>query len=265
MPYTDGTGGVSIIRVGEYILGPNAIQCEDGAGRAAVLRGLSQRTSAQRMDSSPDSIEQFREEHEERDERSKANEEAEGVPFPEAIPLDPEQARANVVSGIHLHYMTESVPRTSEEGEAEQAGPYQLIPHRINTATGEAVTLYYTARDPESGDDHYIVGPDDVSDFRETAESRIGPARFAYQAGPPHEYEAESARWVEGAMDALMGDGSWSDALIIWATPGDWRCAIPSGRFRPSPRMSRSIECLLHCDRSCAPSAGAPHHTWLRR
>jgi hypothetical protein len=215
VPFTDGSGGLSTLRVGPYILGPNAIQCEDG--QFAPLYYVAYHVERQRNEwiVGPDAVGQFRSEQEARNTQSEVNADAPAPEFPPSIPLHARQAQANEMHGIQPHFLTESVPRTSQEGPAETAGPYDLIPHQVNTADGQVVTLYYTARDRngEGHHDQWVIGPDAVAEFRANPQARYNSAVLAYTYGPPHAYEAESTRWVTGAMAAISGEGSWSDAF----------------------------------------------------
>lgn len=218
VPTTDGSGGLPAGHAGQYILGPNAIQCEDGNYAPLYYVAYHKERKRNEWIVGPASVAEFQAQQECLNNKAAAVSQADPAPgaeqpFPPSIPLHPQQAKADVAKGTELYFMTKSVPPTSQAGQAVAVGDYDLIPQQLNTATGEAVTMYYLARDRQSGHDHYVVGPDDLEKFKAEAGPRLNAARFAYQNGAPHEYEADSVRWVNGAMNAALGDGKWSDAF----------------------------------------------------
>ncbi len=212
IPVTDNSGDQMPIRAGRYILGPNAIECEDGS--YATLYYVAYHLDRERNEWTvgPQSVQEFRAAANSYDLRAQ---DTDDVPteFGPAIPLHTAQAQANAVQGTTAYYMAESVPRTTHTGSKVSAGGYDLIPQMTHTADGNEVTLYYLARDRESGEDHYIVGSDAVDNFSANADNYLTAGRIAYMGGTPHRYEAESVRWVESALSAAQGEGSWSDAF----------------------------------------------------
>jgi Domain of unknown function (DUF4157) len=212
-PFTDGTGPSGNLKAGPYLVAPAAIICENG--EYATLYYVAYHRTRQRCEwiIGPAELAQFRS-GVDAYEASAATGSQEKPEDPVNIPMHPDMVKDEAVKGEHAYYMMDSVPATSKKSDSvAQVGPYDIVSHSVNTASGQSVTLYYTARDRETGLNHWVIGSDALDNFKANIDAHHNAAAYVYANGPPHEYEAESAKWTWGAVDALLYDGKWSDAF----------------------------------------------------
>lgn len=222
IPVTSGSGPFRPMHAGPYILGPNSIQCLNG--EYAPLYYVAYHLEKKRSEwiVGPESVEAFKAEADSRAQKAAGKPASAGrdADTP-VIPLNRAHASLMKKTGIEPHYMARTVPYTSAATASKSipAGSYDLIPHSVNVAQGGEEVLYYVARNKLNGYDQYIVGPDSVAEFQKNADAYLAGAGLAYMYGPPHGYEAESARfvWGGGSLGSAWSQASHDPKFLIQA------------------------------------------------
>lgn len=230
VPATAGSGPFHTVRAGRYILGPNAIQCLNGEFAPLYFVAYHLDRNRNEWIVGPNSLDAFKAEAESRAQTAAGNASADGSE-PVAIPLNRTHAAQVKKTGIEPHYMARSVPYTSKTSAANSivAGGYELLPRSVHLAEGGDQVLYYVARNKRNGYDQWIIGPDSVTEFQNNADAYLAGAALAYLYGPPHSYEAESARfvWGSGRFGSAWGQAVRDPKFLVQALAPH----VPVGRI----------------------------------
>ncbi len=143
-------------------------------------------------------------------------------------PATPAEASSMAVHGID-HYSGGHVPYTDGTGPMDQEpfrlqhiGPYLLGPNSIQCRNGEYALLYYIAYHREQQQNHWIVGPGDLGEFRRRVDEEGD--LFVYNGGL-RPYEIESQRFVWGSVNSLLfGEGDLGESFSHLGT--SWGQAV---------------------------------------